>query len=93
MPTLDNILAFRITHIKNIPHILQYGITHRNSINNNPNYKEIGLQSLISKRETKEVIVRTKNKPEQSIVLGNFIPFYFGKLSPMLLKIQPGYGV
>lgn len=37
-----------MTHIKNIPHILKYGITHKNSPNANPYYEEIGDISLIS---------------------------------------------
>lgn len=30
MTELNKLYLFRMTHIKNIPHILQYGITHKN---------------------------------------------------------------
>ncbi len=36
------IYIYRMTHIDNIPHILKYGITHKNSKNANPHYKAIG---------------------------------------------------
>lgn len=67
-----------MTHIENIPHILQYGITHSTSINANRNYKSIGDSTLISARSKKEH-------------LGASIPFYFGKRMPMLFVIQGGH--
>jgi hypothetical protein len=48
MPTLDKTYLYRMTHIENIPHILQYGITHSSSRNSNPNFKPIGDVSLIN---------------------------------------------
>lgn len=74
-----------MTHIENIPHILQYGIVHHSSPNRNPNYISIGDKSLISFRSTKSVPVGNN-----SIVLGDFIPFYFGVRMPMLYVIQIG---
>lgn len=73
---------FRMTHIENIPHIIQYGITHANSQNSNPYYKAIGDSTLITSRINKTVL---------DISLGNCIPFYFGPRSPMLYVIQHGY--
>lgn len=70
-----------MTHIKNIEHILTYGITHQESINNNPNYISIGDSNLISKRKN----IFAKNKS-----LGSFIPFYFGTRMPMLFVIMRG---
>jgi hypothetical protein len=52
-----NKAIYRMTHIENIPHILKYGITHRKSINSNPNFVNIGDLSLIENRENKSVIV------------------------------------
>lgn len=86
-PLLSEIVLYRITHIENIPHILKHGVTHRRSANANPNYKTIGDISLISKRETEKVF--TDN--EKTIILGDFIPFYFGTRMPMLLIIKNGF--
>ena len=83
--TIDNIHLYRMTHIENIPHILQYGIVHCSSPNRNPQFVSIGDQSLIGFRSTKTVTIGTK-----SIVLGDYIPFYFGVRMPMLYVIQHG---
>ena len=77
-----------MTHIANIPHILQYGITHRNSPNANPNYVPIGDSSLINFRATKCVAINNCNI---KIILGDFIPFYFGIRMPMLYVMQHGW--
>ncbi|MFN0187492.1 MAG: DarT ssDNA thymidine ADP-ribosyltransferase family protein [Bacteroidia bacterium] len=42
MLELNEIYLYRITHIENIPHILQHGITHLSSPNTNPNFVPIG---------------------------------------------------
>lgn len=85
MMTIDNIYLYRMTHIENVPHILQYGIVHRSSPNRNPNYVSIGDKSLIVYRTDKSVSVGNA-----SIVLGDYIPFYFGLRMPMLYVIQHG---
>lgn len=74
-----------MTHIDNIPHILQYGIVHRSSPNRSSCFVSIGDKSLIDYRNTKSVFVGSK-----TIVLGDFIPFYFGVRMPMLYVIQHG---
>jgi hypothetical protein len=84
---------YRMTHIKNIPHILKYGITHKNSPNSNPDFITIGDVSLIDNRENKSVVVDNGDffKPiSKKIILGNYIPFYFGIKMPMLYIIQIG---
>ena len=83
MADLNKTYLFRMTHIQNIPHILQYGITHLTSPNANVNYVPIGDGSLINTRSSFIL-----NNGEQ---LGNYIPFYFGVLTPMLYVIQKGY--
>lgn len=90
---LAEIKVYRITHIENVPHILQNGITHRNSPNHNQNFVSIGDISLINIRDNKQIRVDNGdfldfNAP--SITLGNFIPFYFGVKMPMLYVIQNG---
>jgi hypothetical protein len=90
---LSNIKIYRMTHIENIPHILLYGITHKNSHNYNPNFITIGDQSLIETRSTKEVYIDNGdflNLQVPKIVLGDFIPFYFGVKMPMLYVMQVG---
>ena len=77
---LDDIRIYRMIHIKNIPHILQNGITHKNSANRNPDFITIGDVSLIATRSSKQVSVNN----------GDFIPFYFGVKMPMLYVMQNG---
>jgi hypothetical protein len=80
-----------MTHIKNIPHILKYGITHRYSKNSKPDYENIGDVSLINTRENKKAnITNGCNSTIKEIELGNYIPFYFGVRMPMLYVIQHG---
>lgn len=83
MIDLNKIYLFRMTHIRNIPHILQFGITHQDSSNKNPNYIAIGDNSLISHRNIKSL--------PNGKYLGDYIPFYFGFRMPMLYVIQKGY--
>src|SRR5665213_903036 len=83
MPDLSKIYLYRMTHIDNVAHILQHGITHMNSTNKNPDYKPIGDGSLISRR----TIFRLPNGKK----LSDYIPFYFGPRMPMLYVIQNGY--
>lgn len=85
MMSIDKICLYRMTHIDNIPHILQYGIVHRSSPNRSSCFVSIGDKSLIDYRNTKSVFVGSK-----TIVLGDFIPFYFGVRMPMLYVIQHG---
>lgn len=81
-----------MTHLENIPHILQYGITHKNSSHANAAYKTIGDVSLITTRSTKRVYVDngTLMQDGEPIILGDFIPFYFGVRMPMLYVMQHG---
>ncbi len=72
-----------MTHIDNISHIFQYGITHVTSPKANKNYMPIGDDKLISNRNS-VVLANGKN-------LGQYIPFYFGYRMPMLYVIQNGF--
>ena len=80
-------------HVGNIKHILDNGITHRNSQNSNPDFISIGDISLIDHRSNRTVIVDNgdfENSSSQTITLGDFIPFYFGVKMPMLYIMQGG---
>lgn len=72
-----------MTHLQNISHILQHGITHINSPNRNAEYIPIGDSSLINARDT---FMLPNGK-----MLGNYIPFYFGPRMPMLYVMQKGF--
>lgn len=85
MLDLNKIYIYRMTHIDNIPHIIQNGITHSNSKNANVNFIPIGDNSLIYER--REIILKN-NK-----LLGDYIPFYFGIRTPMLYVLQNGYNM
>ncbi len=90
---LAEIKVYRMTHIDNIDHILQYGITHKNSPNHNPDYIAIGDVSLIETRNTRQIIVDNGDFLDfeaTKISLGDLIPFYFGVKMPMLYVIQHG---
>lgn len=83
MTDLNKTYLYRMTHILNIPHILQCGVTHINSHLSNGNYVPIGDGSLITTRSN--FILNNGKK------LGDYIPFYFGVLTPMLYVIKKGY--
>jgi len=80
---LTKIYIYRMTHIENIPHIMENGITHRDSDNSNKNYKPIGDNSLIGTRDHYLM--------PNGDLLGEYIPFYLGFRTPMLYVIQKGY--
>ena len=82
---LDNIILFRIVHIDNVEYILRNGMFIKDSPNADPDYINIGDTILIEQRNDYPV------KLEGYGTLGEYIPFYFGALSPMLLNIKTGY--
>ncbi len=85
MPNLNKTYLFRMTHIENIPHILQFGITHSTSVNANPAFMPIGDGSLIASRNN--FILNNGRR------LGEYIPFYFGVRTPMLYVVQNGFNL
>lgn len=85
MPDLNKAYLFRMTHIENIPHILQHGITHSTSANANPDFVTIGDGSLIATRNN--FLLNNGRR------LGEYIPFYFGVRTPMLYVVQYGFNM
>jgi ssDNA thymidine ADP-ribosyltransferase, DarT len=83
MAALNKIYIYRMTHIENIAHVLQNGITHIASSNSNKAYVPIGDGSLIQTRQNFTTPFGTK--------LGEYIPFYFGCRMPMLYVVQNGF--
>lgn len=85
MADLSKTYLYRMTHIENIPHILRYGITHSSSHNANPDFIPIGDSTLISTRN--DFLLNNGR------TLGEYIPFYFGRRTPMLYVMQKGYNM
>ena len=67
----EKALIFRITHVANVPWILQNGLHCNNSDSSDPNYVQIGNAELIARRRTRNVPVHPKGS------LSDYIPFYF----------------
>lgn len=78
-------LIFRITHIDNVSWFLDNGLHCQNANKKDPNFIEIGMQDLISKRRHKKV------PKGPGGVLGGYVPFYFTPYSIMMLNIKTGY--
>jgi hypothetical protein len=78
---------YRIIHIDNVEYALTHGMFTRLHEKADPNYINIGDTDLITKRNNYPVKVNPPNG-----LLGEYVPFYFGPLSPMLLKIKDGNG-
>lgn len=81
----EKALIFRITHIANVPWMLDHGLCCRNLAERDPNYVDIGNPELIEKRRHRVVPIPPGG------ALSDYIPFYFTPLSPMLLNIKTGY--
>lgn len=77
---------FRMVHYSNVEYILRNGLCCKTHENADPDYINIGDTNLIQQRN--EYIVGI-NPPGGN--LGDFVPFYFGGHTPMLLNITTGY--
>lgn len=76
---------FRITHITNVPWILQNGLHCRSSGAVDPNFVRIGNASLIDKRQHFPVPIAPGG------ALSDYVPFYFTPRSIMLYNIVTGH--
>ncbi len=79
-------LIFRITHIANLPWLLDHGLHCRNSAEFDPNFINIGNPDLIARRQLRHVPVPPGG------TLSDYVPFYFTPYSLMLFNIKTGYG-
>lgn len=84
MAESSKIWLFRITHLLNLPHVLQNGLCPAASGNADPCFVPIGDQSLIGVRKELEVPI------EPGGLFSEYVPFYLGARSPMLYKISKG---
>lgn len=79
---------FRIVHVENVQWIFAHGGLHcQKSSVQNPDYVNIGNESLISKRSSQPVPIPPRG------TLGNYVPFYFTPHSLMMYNIMTGHGV
>jgi len=83
----DIVRLFRIIHIDNVDYLLRNGMYTRHNEKADPDYINIGDNDLIANRNDYPVPIDPPNGS-----LGEYVPFYFGPLSPMLLKIKDGNG-
>jgi hypothetical protein len=82
----EKALIFRITHIANVPWLLDHGLHCRNSVEFDPNFRNIGNPDLISRRHQRTVPAAPGG------TLSDYVPFYFTPYSIMLFNIKTGYG-
>lgn len=80
-----DIKIYRMVHVDNVEHLLQYGLCATGHKHADPNYINIGDSGLIAQRKEYHVLI------EPGGTLGEYIPFYFGGHSPMLLNIKTGH--
>ncbi|HYW05949.1 MAG TPA: DUF4433 domain-containing protein [Longimicrobium sp.] len=78
---------FRITHVDNLPWILEHGVACRSSGAFDPGHRNIGDPELIAKRTTRDVPIAPGG------TLSDYVPFYFTSRSPMLLNVKTGRNV
>ena len=78
------IWLYRITHRDNLPHILRHGLVTTGHVEADPNFVGIGDHTLIAVRKDKQVPVPPGG------YLSEYVPFYLGAHSPMLLQIKTG---
>lgn len=83
--TPEKALIFRITHIANVPWLLDNGLHCPNSGLRDPGFCRIGNLDLIAKRVRRVVPIPPGG------TLSDYIPFYFTPCSPMLYNIKTGY--
>lgn len=76
---------FRITHVNNVPWILENGLHCQSSSVRDPNFVPIGMEDLIRKRRSRVVPIRPGG------VLSDYVPFYFTPRSIMLYNIKTGH--
>jgi hypothetical protein len=82
----EKALIFRIVHVANVPWILHHGMNCRSAANQDPNYVNIGSESLIDKRSRRVVPIAPGG------TLSDYVPFYFTPFSIMMYNIKTGYG-
>lgn len=78
-------MVFRITHMRNLPWILQNGLYCAKAAVLDPNFAAIGDPELIQNRAKRTVAIGPGG------TLSDYVPFYLTPKSPMLLNIKTGW--
>jgi hypothetical protein len=82
----EKALIFRITHVGNLPWILENGLWCQSAERLDPAFTPIGNPELIGMRSRRQVPIAPCG------TLSDYVPFYFTPRSPMLLNITTGWG-
>jgi ssDNA thymidine ADP-ribosyltransferase, DarT len=83
--TPERARIFRITHVDNVPWILENGLHCGSSNAYDPRFVQIGNPDLITKRTGRSVPIPPGG------TLHDYVPFYFTPFSPMLYNIKTGW--
>jgi hypothetical protein len=81
----DRALVFRITHINNVPWILDHGLHCASSDVLDPNFRPIGDRELIEKRAGRPIPAHPFG------TISDYVAFYFTPCSVMLYNIKTGF--
>lgn len=81
----DRNYCFRITHIRNLPFMLERGIVSRRHPQASAEYIHIGNPEIIDVRSSSPVRISGYG------MIGDYVPFYFTPRSMMLYNIVTGY--
>lgn len=84
--TADRGLIFRVTHIDNLPWILDHGLNCQSAGLEDPNFVSIGNLDLIQRRRSRRIPIPPGG------TLSDYVNFYFTPYSPMMYNIKTGYG-
>lgn len=84
--TAENALIWRIVRRSDVPSLIRDGLYSGNHVTPDDNYKTIGNEDLIKKRNTRPVPIGSGG------VLNDYVPFYFTPFSPMMYNIHTGHG-
>lgn len=83
--TAENAYIWRIVRRSEISRLIQNGLHSANSVVPTSNYKTMGSEEIITKRNSRVVPI------ESGGVLNDYVPFYFTPFSPMMYNIYTGY--
>ncbi|WCJ58800.1 DUF4433 domain-containing protein [Fontisphaera persica] len=84
--TPQNALIFRITHLANIPWLLDHGLHCQSAPQRDPHFHALGNPELIARRQHRRVPIAPGG------TLADYVPFYFTPYSIMLYNIKTGHG-
>jgi hypothetical protein len=83
--TAENAYIWRIVRRNDVAWLIKNGLHCGNNIPPDNNYKTMGNEELIAKRNTKTVPIGNGG------LLNDYVPFYFTPFSPMMYNIHTGY--